>query len=390
MNGYQQKLYDDLMSLTDNEAFYFKDFRRGVTVYRIFNYRLASYTEFLRPSAMECRGIMFQVESESVSAKAIHLVSLPMEKFFNLNENPMTMDLDLSVVKSVELKADGSLISTYVHYSDDDAQIPYISLKTKGSINSDQAIAAMDYIRQRPQFEAALLKLAELGYTVNMEWCAPDNRIVLSYAEPVLTVLNIRRHSDGGYMDIFKPSFAGNSTWDPIRDNYIDRLKIDDPVSFVAEIPAMEDVEGYVVELESGQRIKIKTEWYLVQHRAKDSINSPRRLFEACIEGATDDLRSLFYDDPVVITMIEEMETFAEGIYNGTVEQIETFYDRNKGLERKEYAILGQKELEKRIFGLAMSKYLGREVDYKAFLRKNYKSFGVADDPVDVVEYSNE
>ncbi len=387
MNEFQQNLYVNLLGLAnESEAFYFKDFYNGETVYRIFNYRLTSYTEFLRPSAMECRGIMFQVESESVSAKAIRLVSLPMEKFFNLNENPMTMDLDLSVVNSVELKADGSLISTYVHYPDRRRRTPCLGLKTKGSINSDQAIAAMDYLTRHPEFENALLELANLDYTVNLEWCAPDNRIVLSYAEPVLTVLNIRRHSDGGYMDIFKPSAAGNSTWDPIRANYIERLDIDDPVSFVSEIPAMEDVEGYVVELESGQRIKIKTEWYLVQHRAKDSINSPRRLFEACIEGATDDLRSLFFDDPVVVAMIEEMETFAEGIYNHTVEQIETFYDRNKGLERKEYAILGQTELEKRIFGLAMSKYLGREVDYKAFLRKNYRSFGVADDPVDVVE----
>jgi len=84
--------------------------------------------------------------------------------------------------------------------------------------------------------------------------------------------------------------------------------------------------------------------------------------------------------------MITEMETFAEGVYNHTVDQVERFYERNKGLERKEYAILGQKELDKKIFGLAMSKYLERPVDYKAFLRKHYKSFGVADDPVNDVE----
>ena len=376
MNYYQQKLYDDLMTLAEkSEAFFYKDFYVDDSVYRIFNYRLASYTDFLEPSALECRGIMFEVDG----LEAIRLATLPMEKFFNLNENPMTMDLDLSVVRSVELKADGSLISTYLHNNE-------LRLKTKGSLESDQCIAAMQYLEDHLELKTALQALCELGYTCNLEWCAPDNRIVLSYGEPVLTVLNVRARIDGHYCDVFKPSAMGNDSWDPIRACHIERLDIKDPVSFVAEIPQMEGVEGYVVELENNQRIKIKTEWYLVQHRAKDSINSPRRLFEACIEEATDDLRSLFVDDPIVIAMIDEMEKFAEGVYNHTVDSIERFYERNKDLERKEYAILGQKELDKKIFGLAMSKYLGREVDYKHFMRKHYKSFGVADDPVEVEE----
>jgi T4 RnlA family RNA ligase len=231
-----------------------------------------------------------------------------------------------------------------------------------------------------------------------LEWCSPYKRVALSYAEPTLTVLNVRRHTDGEYFDVFRPSAVGNESLDPIRENYIERLTVDDAITFVSEIPAMEGVEGYVVELESGQRVKIKTEWYLVQHRAKDSINSPRRLFEACIEEATDDLRSLFFDDPIVIALIDEMEKFADSVYNHTVDTVERFYERNKHLERKEYAILGQNsedlypkcakcgKCHVSYFGLAMSKYLGREVDYKEFMRKNYKSFGVADEPANEVE----
>jgi RNA ligase len=382
-NAYQENLYNDLLRLSEtNEAFFFKDFECDGVVYRIFNYRLASYTDFLEPGALECRGIMFEIEPAYIDsicsrpASPVRLASLPMEKFFNLNENPMTMNLDLTKVKSVELKADGSLISTYRHNDE-------IRLKTKGSVESEQCIAAMKWVDERPEFKHALTVAEELGYTVNMEWCAPDNRIVLGYEEPQLTVLNFRRRHDGGYFDIFTESCKNNPTFDVLRENHIERLDVKDPVEFVASIPRMEGVEGYVVELDCGHRVKVKTEWYLVQHRAKDSINSPRRLFEACIEEATDDLRSLFFDDPVAIAMIEEMEKFAEHHYNHTVDQVERFYERNKNLERKDYAILGQKELDKRIFGLAMSKYLGREVDYKAFMRKNYKAFGVADDPVE-------
>lgn len=372
-NSYQEKLYNDLMALVEkSEAFYYKDFELDGITYRIFNYRLASYTDFLEPGALECRGIMFEVNH----GRPQRLASLPMEKFFNLNENPMTMNLDLTKVVMVELKADGSLISTYRHNGE-------LRLKTKGSIESDQCVAAMAWLEDHPDYKNALSVIEELGYTVNMEWCAPDNRIVLGYEEPQLTVLNARRHHDGGYFDLFTESCKNNPTFDVLRENHIERLDVQDPVAFVAEIPKMEGVEGYVVELDCGHRVKIKTEWYLVQHRAKDSINSPRRLFEACIEEATDDLRSLFFDDPVALAMIEEMEKFAEHHYNHTVDQVERFYERNKGLERKEYAILGQKELDKRIFGLAMSKYLGKDVDYKAFMRKNYKAFGIADDPVE-------
>ena len=198
--------------------------------------------------------------------------------------------------------------------------------------------------------------------------------------------MNVRNNRTGEYIDYYDIASREDEFYE-IEERWVDKLDIKDHVKFVSEIPDMEGVEGYVVRLVStGQRVKIKTEWYLVQHRAKDSINSPRRLFEACIEEATDDLRSLFHDDPVVIQLITQMEVFAEGIYNHTVDSVEKFYAANKDQERKEYAIAGQQQLDKKIFGLAMSMYLGKDVDYKAFLRKHYKSFGVADDPAVEVE----
>ena len=39
------------------------------------------------------------------------------------------------------------------------------------------------------------------GFTVNFEWCAPHNRIVLGYQEPKLSVLNARHNRTGEYMD---------------------------------------------------------------------------------------------------------------------------------------------------------------------------------------------
>ena len=200
MNHYQQNLYDDLMSLQTSDAFYYIDQTIGSGVhavrYRIFNYRLASYTDFCNPVALESRGIMFKM-SPYTTDLAVELASLPMEKFFNLHENPFTMNMDLSSIDCIMLKADGSLISTYLHDGE-------LRLKTKGSLLSVQAQDAMEFLQKNENatLRLQLQQLATNGFTINMEWCAPNNRIVVGYMEPSLTILNIRQHSDGSYIDL--------------------------------------------------------------------------------------------------------------------------------------------------------------------------------------------
>jgi RNA ligase len=374
MNDYQTQLWHDLMALVeDSEAFYFQDFDHAGCQYRIFNYRLASYTEFMRPAGIECRGHMFQIDGEGYDARMLRLASLPPEKFWNLYECPATMDLDLTTVDLIEDKADGSLISTYIHA---DGATSALRLKSKGSLTSDQALAAMAWLDTQDDFKRELCQLAALGYTVNMEWVAPDNRIVLGYAEPELRVLNIRNTVDGSYLDR-----------DVLHDSYYhtimrwtERFSVDDPATFVAQIPDMQNIEGFVVRLKSGQRVKIKTTWYLALHHTKDNINSPRRLFEAVLEEATDDMKTLFHDDPLAIQTILEMEAFVEEKYNHMVDTVERFYERNKHLDRKDYAILGQQELAGTMyFGLAMNKYTGKEFSYKDFLKSKWKQLGLQD-----------
>lgn len=79
------ELYQQLFQLTteENSAFYLKDevcLWDGFE-YRTFLYRLASWTEFKKPSAVESRGIMFRKESSEWV-----LVSRPFQKFFNMGE----------------------------------------------------------------------------------------------------------------------------------------------------------------------------------------------------------------------------------------------------------------------------------------------------------------
>lgn len=396
MNDFQQNLYYDLMNLVDSsEAFYFQDVEKDERWYRIFNYRLASYTEFLKPAALECRGHMFEIEKSGSPEEVtmLRLASLPMEKFFNLYENPMTMNLDLYSIDLIEDKVDGSLISTYAHCAYH--QPGYLQLKSKGSLYSDQASDAMLWLSKHGDFKHQLHKLTALGYTINLEWLAPHNRIVIGYQEPQLRVLTIRNNMDGSYMN--KDNL--HDSYKEIRDRWVDQIVVVNTVDdesavlvgdqlkvlnlkkFVDMIPDMEHIEGFVIRLSAGQRVKIKTKWYLALHHSKDSINSDRRLYEAVLSEATDDLRSLFHDDPVAIARIEVMEQFVDKAYNHLVDTVERFYERNKTLERKDFAILGQKELTRHQFGLAMRRYLNQEVNYKDFMLAKWKEFGVKDDP---------
>lgn len=367
MNAYQQNMYDNLMALTSgSETFYFQDFDLEGHTYRIFNYRLSSYTEFMKPSALECRGHMFELRNGEV----IRLAALPMQKFFNLNENPMTIGLDLTMVDTVELKADGSLISTYMHNDQ-------LRMKSKGSLFSGQALAAMAWL-DRPEnqgFRSAVYSLSRSGHTVNMEWCAPDNRIVIGYEKPHLKVLNVRSMQDGKYID----RQVLNAI---LGDNMIDRVDTNGlrVADFVQSIPDMlDDIEGYVARI-GDLWFKIKTNKYMSLHHTKDSINNPRRLFEAVLDEGVDDLRAMFFEDKLAIKLIDEMTEKVDKIYNHMVALVEKFYEDNKHLDRKEYAIKGQADLERIYFGLAMTKYLQKPVDYKGFMKSKYKEFGIRDE----------
>lgn len=383
------------MALCDaNDAFYFADQELDGFTYRIFNYRLANYSNFLEPSALECRGVMFEMNGDDM----VRLASHPQIKFFNLNENPFTMDLDLvdDNIHRIEMKADGSLMSTFVYKS---GQFDVLGIKSKGSLHSDQVKMTHSYLDRNRAFYTELLQMSRAGFTVNMELVSPNNRIVLNYDSTDLVVLNIRNTENGTNLrrrdidETLYPLIAAKWIPEAWHEGY------DGLSSLIHNSPNLVDIEGFIVYLNDGTVFKLKTEWYLVQHRAKDNVDSPRRLFEAAIEDATDDLRSLFHDNQHVINRIVEMETFAASIYNTVVAKVDEFVQANRDLitanDRKQFAITGQKFLSNieingvggiNLFGLAMNEYAmiqqpdkARPVDYKAFCLKNWRMWGLKD-----------
>lgn len=363
-----QYLFDDLVRLTEtSEAFYKQEFKLDDSIYWIFNYRLASYSDFQLPSAKWARGTMFEVTS---SGEFIRLASLPMPKFWNYLENPSTMNLDLNEIDWIEVKSDGSLMSTYIHNGE-------LRLKSKGSLFSEQAIDAMEWLNQPDNTELyKTLKSSTVhGNTVNLEWVSPWNRICVSYTEPNLIVLNTM---DNVQIDWNNKSYTDlwfNKWMNPIVD--IGDMSKKEFIESVYDMK--ESIEGFIFVMPSGQRVKIKTNLYCSLHIAREGANNPRRLFECVLDEGTDDLRSMFATDQFVLQTITDMESLVQGIYNHLVSVVENYYNSNKDLDRKTYAIKGKERLTHMQFGLAMNLYVGRKNDYKDFMKSHYKEFGIRD-----------
>lgn len=359
MKAASAELYANLMALCESgDTFFYADHTLDGLCYRIFNYRLSSYSEFLKPDALWCRGTMFRMDHDPV------LVCRPMQKFFNLNENPSTMSLDLSEdnIDTVEYKEDGSIISTFIHHGE-------LHVKSKGSLSSEQALAAQAYLDANPQYKNELLQLTKAGITIDLEYCAPDNRIVLIYTHPCLTVLHGIVVQTGHHINLHCDNKKLHKEYDmePKYPNILANLvkKPEAPEGYgalIASAPELTGIEGFIVYLKNGPTFKIKTEWYLTQHRCIDTINSDARLYEAILANATDDIKSLFATNEAVISRIEALEKVVFEKFNSIAAEMQNYYDTNKHLDRKSYAIKCTQE-HPHIMSGAMNLYIGRSKD---------------------------
>ncbi|ADG60124.1 RNA ligase and tail fiber protein attachment catalyst [Acinetobacter phage Acj9] len=365
-----EKLYSELLALCtpgDFLKFFYKDFTTPLgTNVRIFAYNYASYEDWVRPGALECRGIMFEMDGD----KPVQILSRPMEKFFNLNETPFTMGLDLSTISHFMAKEDGSLISTFLDKGT-------LGTKSKGSIFSSQAIESkqvfLDY--KYADLHARCLELAVDGFTCNFEYVSPTNRIVVAYPEKALVLLNIRNNLTGEYVD-----------WqtiqkDPVlRKYYVGTWVIDegqDPNLLIEEIRKLTTIEGYVFRMESGLHFKLKTEWYSNLHRVKDTLSNNEALFGTVVAAGSDDLKSLF-DDPWSQTKIEVFETIFFDYLRRSIDVLNSYHASNRGASQKDYAVNGQTHFaaigRPELFGISMMLFNGR-LDQEQMVKEINKVF---------------
>lgn len=349
---------------TNPEAFYIKDVAVNSTqFYRMFNYHYATVDDFSLPDALEMRGIMFLMNKHDGIISPECVVSRPMEKFFNLNENKFTTGITDDDVLTYYEKLDGSLISTYAMVNENG--YCGFGLKSKMSLDSEQALAATKllnspkYVKYYRQIEV----LVANGYTVNFEYTSPNNRIVVPYQEDSLKVINIRNNKTGNY-----GLTAGIGLDFPLA-NLIPK----DDKTLQSIYDEMYH-EGYVALLKNGQRIKIKTHWYNNLHRLKSNQLNYKDLFISVVNEEIDDVKSAFHDDEYFMNRITKMEEFVQKKFSDIKHQVESF-SKYKHLSRKDFALTVKSELGddvNKVFGIVMKSYDSDDLDYKQLLIKNW------------------
>lgn len=242
----------------------------------------------------QARGLIVRKNGDSFADAT--LVERPWRKFFTLSQiqgedgkpgwalgdeddGPQvrggfneTDNLDFEAPAEVTDKMDGSL---GVLYRAPDGKL---SVSTKGSFASDQAIAYTKMLRENPKYydAAEKLKSANPGTTFLFELVGKDNQIVLNYEKDDIVFLGAVDSESGVYR-----STKDFPEWS--EDEGLTRAETMEAGNLreALALPDRENREGVVVRLKSDDpekqmQLKIKQEDYLKLHRLLNAVSKTK------------------------------------------------------------------------------------------------------------------
>lgn len=289
-----------------------------------------------------------------------------MRKFFSLGETVGSQKVDYKTAKRAFMKEDGSLLTTYL--SPEDGKLKFKSQK-------QPTFKEYDIVEKSVSEDLAeeLTKLYEEGICVDLELTTPKNRVFLDYPDYKVHVLRARSREDGSNVDIRQVA----ESYPAVKAALVKEI----PVSAMDINKA--GIEGYVIEMNDGTLYKVKTIPYLsmsavinMQDRSKEK----QYMYQAALDGVLDDIRSLYHyrthspNFPLkeILAKLDATEVYAKRTYRELIEKVESLYESHKHLDRADYAKAMKENQE--LMPLLMSKYTGKEVDYKAWAVKLYGS----------------
>jgi RNA ligase len=287
---YSNRIETYLEAISGCDAFFVADREYG----RIINYRRMGadvfpdpatapdpHTAYLWGLRRQCRGLVFDL--------AGNVISPGFEKFFNLNENAETqcMQLDLDQPHVICEKADGSLIRP----------IPMAPggyrLATKMGLTS-VALQPEAWVQQNPSYDRFIQHMLSEGWVPLMEWCTLKQKIVCDYPEDRLILLAARRVQDGVYMTFTQMQELATEYGVELVRRY--EGTVHNMQYLMDETRDLQGQEGWVIWFDNGYRVKIKGEWYVAIHRAKDQILRENALIGMILDEKLDDVKSFLPD----------------------------------------------------------------------------------------------
>lgn len=271
----------------------------------------------------ECRGITFCSKTGDILARKYH-------KFFNVGEREETLphNIDLSKPHKVLDKLDGSMI-TPVLINDK------IQWHTKMGA-TDVAQQVEEFVAKNPHYDTLARWQIKCGNTLIFEWCSRKQQIVLDYKEDQLVLTGARDLRTGEYRS-FKWLFDIGQSAAILT---VDAFGSADHINTFVEMTREEkDTEGYVIRFDNGQMLKVKTEWYVQIHKAKEKILQDRHVVGMILDNTLDDVKGFLSQEDLDSLNVFETK-IVETMEDVARDAVQTVSARKKmGWTKKDFAL---------------------------------------------------
>ncbi len=278
----------------------------------------------------ECRGIIFDTATGDI-------IRRPLHKFFNVNEREETQDhsVDLSRDHAILEKLDGSMIAPFIVNGE-------MIWGTKMGA-TDVAKPVEEFVACNPEYVRFAEEAIANEWTPIFEWCSRKQRIVLDYFDDQLVLIAMRHMNTGSYALHGNLEAIGLAYAIPVVRAFEPQSDMKEFIEYVRD---MEDLEGFVVRFNDGHMIKLKCDWYVQIHKAKEAILQDRNIVEIILNEKLDDVKAhLPAEDRDRLTQFESDINKAINISVSDI-RIELNSLLRNGVDRKDFAMGRAQELD--------------------------------------------
>lgn len=278
----------------------------------------------LKAIRRECRGLLFNHDGQ--------LVSRSFQKFFNVGERRETLieNIDLTRPHIILAKLDGSMIRALPTRDG-------YRLATKMG-PTDVAAQVEPFVAARPNIDRFIRDTLSQGYTACFEWCSRQQQIVCDFPQDRLVLTAVRHVRTGVYMSYTQmQELAAEYQLDLVQayPGTVESME-----ALVSETQELEGEEGWIIRWADGHMVKLKSQWYVRIHRAKDALMQEKNLLELILEEKLDDVKSFLQEDD-----LKRVENYERAFWQGVAVAADTWKNRwgvikvEHGSDRKSFAL---------------------------------------------------
>ena len=298
--------------------------------YSVINYVFSTDETFSTPLARECRGLKFAPDGT--------LIARPFHKFFNLGEKRPPQDEPWDTAHIDLDKLDGSMIHPALVAGG-------MVFMTRMGMSAQSKHA---WEVASPEVLVLCADMLRAGYTPIFEFTSPENRIVVAYDTPALTLLAVRQTRTGLYMPHEEVEVLGRRHGVPVAASF---GGVEDVAQFWTDARALHGVEGYVIAFDDGHLLKIKADAYVLRHKALAGLAYEKNLLAWIAKDAVDDVLPLLA--PQAAATVRGYQDQVMAAVNRWDAEINEFVASHGHMDRKEFAIKTKADIPARLQSVA-------------------------------------